>query len=1181
MPSGRAVRAAAEGSRREGDATERRTKSGVDNTLGGDIYDCLSAKDIDKILGNTILVPAGSFYYARHAEQGYDELATRLRKATGLLIIHTRHHWLAASVTRECTTFYDSARSRPVERDMRALARTMGWQKLKFATCPQQQYGTNECGIFAILNVLLLHEGVSIPERTDKVSLYHLRDMLARGQSLDRSALVVQGKKAYRIIRQGHDQRPSGGARQATALRCAGCGDWIQKGTKCHQCKKKLCACGTWCDEKDKCARCEPATVDVTKSTIDESKQPSAPVPTPSNSSRSSSHGSTATEDDLDAKVSRWSGEPHQNTMALFQGSLSDSAPGSGPNEWGRPGQDRGRGGSGKPTSAGDDSARQIDTRHAPTNVGVDRRDAAALATHERGNGNLHTADGGAHKQKMDVGNHAQEPRKHAGCVGAAADVPQRRARDLVETRCDMGGDHARGNERGTRGGPKDAKSNVADDIQQDTRGGTRCRKTGGTSIDVAYGGAGGVHPSTGSRRSRLEQRQLLVGDVPAREGREAAWAVHSTHDGHSRTAGDDRTLCNETADDWTPLASLPSQDQGHACNLSTGRREDGGTVDTTGVAANIGGRRGAELNTDELQRPHKRANAEQVSQLGTLGGGNTHSDGGGWKSITTNIKGEIPQWAALRGKEQRVRRGKLPLHAKDVVNSVDQEKLKTLSVRPETAEELKKALNWTTPSVLYEILRDELKKRNMRTTSCAFEKEHVELMNKLGKLVEPTDAPLAFCNGFVRTEEREEGDRLRPLLEPVINDIIDELAKIDPRFDVSTKYATKDEIRSHVYHSECAAQFDFAAWYDQIEIAKAIRKFFSVDTVYGIYVLACLAMGFKPSCRVAQAFTNVIREVKAKVFSDSCVDNVAFMGSREEVIAAAQEFIQRADTVGAQIKDRTIRLTTEYDFLGEHYNHERKTRCLTEKVRAKAQYVVEVLREKRSLTTKQLQAIYGLLIYAAGTLRITLARFHWALRFMAVFGGTDAKHLHDIPAGVRIELARWSQEAATNTPVPVWTPEQTPEYVIYTDASATGWGAWSYSRGGNAMSISQPWTESDATIWNLDSSVSAEPLAVQKAVAALVPSTAKKVVIYTDHLPLVYAKQRTVGRAYSYSRMIQFLESYDTQFELRFVPGEQNPADVLSRANHPLTQKRPPILNVTAVGTKEKEGNRGTGLMG
>jgi hypothetical protein len=219
--------------------------------------------------------------------------------------------------------------------------------------------------------------------------------------------------------------------------------------------------------------------------------------------------------------------------------------------------------------------------------------------------------------------------------------------------------------------------------------------------------------------------------------------------------------------------------------------------------------------------------------------------------------------------------------------------------------------------------------------------------------------------------------------------------------------------------------------------------------------------------------------------------------------------------------------------------------------------------------------AVYGLLLYAANTLRVTIARFHWAMRFLSYVSGTDLSTEHRLPPGVRTELIEWTKIAAANVPVAVWLEDSLdPDFTIYTDASATGWGAVSISKNGSVLQLSEPWSQKDLASYDLQSSVHAEPLAIVYAVQALVPSHAKDVVIFTDHMPFVYAFMSTFGRAWSYSMAVQYLMSRRTRFQVRFVQGETNPADVLSRARHPPQALAPPFLPVTSVaGNSFKEG--------
>jgi hypothetical protein len=119
-----------------------------------------------------------------------------------------------------------------------------------------------------------------------------------------------------------------------------------------------------------------------------------------------------------------------------------------------------------------------------------------------------------------------------------------------------------------------------------------------------------------------------------------------------------------------------------------------------------------------------------------------------------------------------------------------------------------------------------------------------------------------------------------------------------------TTKYTPKDDIRRFVYENSCAAQFDFAAYFDQFALARSIRKHFGITRRNGDDLQFCvLAMGFRSSCQVAQATTKTIMSVPENVASASCVDNVLFLGTRDAVFSASKEFIVRSALVGAQLE--------------------------------------------------------------------------------------------------------------------------------------------------------------------------------------------------------------------------------------------------------------------------------------
>jgi hypothetical protein len=356
------------------------------------------------------------------------------------------------------------------------------------------------------------------------------------------------------------------------------------------------------------------------------------------------------------------------------------------------------------------------------------------------------------------------------------------------------------------------------------------------------------------------------------------------------------------------------------------------------------------------------------------------------------------------------------------------------------------------------------------------------------------------------------------------------------------------------------AIQYDFAAWFDQIPLHTEVRKYFGVGSE-GTLCLTVLPMGFRASCKVAQAITTTLMQSQHN--AASCVDNVAFFGTKEELLPRAHAFLERCATVGAVVKDSLASPTQRHTFLGEFYDHSAKTRALAEKSMLKAEYVFHILRARRTeqtrLRTRQLMAIYGLLLYAAATLDIDVAAFHWAMRYLSIIATKPLYEMQNIPPQVVEQLLLWAAIAAANRPVYVWRKvQERVDLRIYTDASARGWGALAV-QGASVRWVRREWQS------HTESSVASEPRALALAACFFIqPHEHHRVEIFTDHLPLVYAWQKGWGKAYEYSRVCSLLHVYRDQgvhVAIIYIPGPLNPADALSRSFDP------PVLNVTHVG--------------
>jgi hypothetical protein len=685
-------------------------------------------------------------------------------------------------------------------------------------------------------------------------------------------------------------------------------------------------------------------------------------------------------------------------------------------------------------------------------------------------------------------------------------------------------------------------------------------------------------HPRSATQGHNLQQQQSFDCELSPRESSSTARPVYccdGTNYGIPPPTPFELQHPRRDNEDGTNLHDLTG---GNVDHLSKGRSKNGSEVSTTRLTPMFGTGGHAKQHTDALFGTYRREDTSALSELGAARHTQHRSDDGGRRRIATETDlrlGGVPSWAVLTGRHYSASRlSSLPLHIKPhAIGTLDMDAVMRLPMTTEKKDALAHALRWVTPSWCYQLIHEQLssiqRKPRVSLTSAT-----LKTLFDVRKLVRDTVPPVAFCNANLREEEKEDGSRARPLFEPLINDII----KQDPRLVTTTRYTTRDETRCEVLRTRGGRQFDFAAWFDQIKLHAAIRKYFGV----GVDCLPLIPMGYRPSCEVAEATTEAIADVQVPdVGTGYCVDNVLFTGEEDATELARQRFLARANSTGAVIKDPAGTFTTSYSFLGETYNHVEKTRALTTKTAAKCRYIVAILRYKRRFTLRQLAAIIGVLLFAADVLRITIGNYHFVMRYYATMvmqaKRNDATTLAQAygqsicpPRDILKSISTWAAVGATNTPVDVWRVSEH-RLTLYTDASATGWGAVSITTRGDLLEVGRQWTREEHATWNMFSSVAAEAVALWNAVCYFVANERQKVIVFTDHAPLVFISGKTFGKAFSYSWLMARLATFNlVEFEIRHVAGVINPADRLSRIPPTLSavgETKPPILNVTGIG--------------
>eukprot|EP00742_Colponemidia_sp_Colp-10_P018815 GILJ01021769.1.p1 GENE.GILJ01021769.1~~GILJ01021769.1.p1 ORF type:complete len:419 (+),score=34.41 GILJ01021769.1:419-1675(+) len=334
-----------------------------------------------------------------------------------------------------------------------------------------------------------------------------------------------------------------------------------------------------------------------------------------------------------------------------------------------------------------------------------------------------------------------------------------------------------------------------------------------------------------------------------------------------------------------------------------------------------------------------------------------------------------------------------------------------------------------------------------------------------------------------------------------------------DPKRDVAKRFHPKEgrgppEVRLSI-------QFDFASWYDQIPLHAEISPYFSVD---GRRCLASLPMGFRPSAEVAHCITQAIADfcLPSGVEVVTYIDNIRFGGpTKKAVISAAKTFVERVKKTGAVLNEFSFAPVGTEDFLGENYNLFKKTRCLTKKVLGKVDVALSVF--EGPLTYRQTAAIYGLLFFCSDVLEIELCKFFKALRYFRRAMAQVTRWDDPAPAADKFalnNLRSWLEQVKQNDERPIWADRPTffPDLTIFCDASGIGWGAVSISNC-DVRHFSGRWSL-DEHLQGVQHSTRAEPLAVRKAVLAAVSTSAKQVLIMSDHQGLVFAGNAGYGKS-------------------------------------------------------------------
>jgi len=540
---------------------------------------------------------------------------------------------------------------------------------------------------------------------------------------------------------------------------------------------------------------------------------------------------------------------------------------------------------------------------------------------------------------------------------------------------------------------------------------------------------------------------------------------------------------------------------------------------------------------------------------------------------LRQNRFGQQPKWEQLGIDVPR-----FPLHIKNVT-PINYGALEAIDVQDESLrEKWRRAKRWITEP-----------QAGIPRTSCteaAFTEEEHKLFQSCGQSV-PTEAKRvrATVNIFFRPEQAKERSRVIKHTK-AFNDAFGRETLLG-----TTLLNTKQNTRA-VHHGEWAVTLDMSAWFDQFALGEDVSPDFCYMFKGKWHELKRLPMGMRQAVDIAHTAMEILTSFKtgpsvlafstssasspsslssspsSSVRKDKYIDNVRFLGTREEVIDAAATFIARCRVVGAQINevgpDEDARAAAERlvhqqgEFLGVDFDYAKggKTVKLGGKTVAKLQIMSDAF-SKDGFTHHNYLALHGLLFY-----ELQVKRAYPATRFHAIKEYAEiSRRIQRDPGlmftkykcspSIREKIQQWIDYALANeaVPVPVDADICVADFFLITDASSWGWGAILYdTRSGRMRTWNDRW---GAHFYGAEKSAWSEPEAISLALRHFFPhGTEDRVAVLSDSQTSVGAYRKGRSKCYAVNRALLEVEKVFPFFNASWyhIPGDANPTDPLSR---------------------------------
>lgn len=391
---------------------------------------------------------------------------------------------------------------------------------------------------------------------------------------------------------------------------------------------------------------------------------------------------------------------------------------------------------------------------------------------------------------------------------------------------------------------------------------------------------------------------------------------------------------------------------------------------------------------------------------------------------------------------------------------------------------------------------------------------------------------------------------RLRVIFWPKeVNDNTDYEAELEDMMSTLEQMA-------QVHRGDYARCYDAMCGFYQMILSETVQPFHGFRTEDGKnFVFNRAGMGHKPQAELMHTIMRICAESRqtGSTRTNVHIDNVRFLDGPEDVDEAARIFLENCAFVGITLNKEPVNERHQKgDYCGVRYDY----------ANAMAQATPKSIVKLRAAATKFFETgtvsaafeLFGLLFHLSAILRAPIGDFYHTMKCYRKRTGAFATGnlgLDDQFALWRCvyhELDTWLEFIYNN--VSVHRPTGgVATYILFTDASNDGWGAYLIAPDGSVRVVGGRWN----ALERARSINEREAMAVENAVRTFsAVLRGSKVEIRIDNTSVVYGISRGYSRVFNLNQRladaVRILEATEADISVSYVRSEHNKADWASR---------------------------------